>query len=426
MFLKDRAVEAGADYLAHTQPVGFGFDERTGAAVELQTQGESETRTVHCRLVVDATGPSCWLSRYLGLYRQDSTEVPMASASVFAHFRGMRRWDDVCGARRTVFPRDLGTLLHCGTRGLFWVIPFDNGITSVGWVTTKPLPEQGEPEEIFQDAVRNYPSLAEQMRDAEAVTPYRRVDRLQYSTERVAGDGWFLLPGSAEFSDPLFSVGLPLTSAAIARLMLRIESADSSRPIMAQNLAGLEETFRLESRYIRKFTSAAKKCFADYDMMHLAVWLNRLLIFREGAYIDSSSAAAVTAAAWGADEESMRGVGDAFSDFVMGVDFDKPVPESTKRELESLIRSWDVNGFFDTAFGRLRQDATYINSLPRMIDYCLRTRYHPLGLGKFRGLAQISGRWFAAFRPSSGQKAGPSRPLIAGLIRDQLLALVRP
>jgi flavin-dependent dehydrogenase len=425
-FLKDRAVEAGAEYLPHTEPVRFDFDPDTGAHIELRTADAASSRTVRCRLVVDATGSGCWLARHLGLYRQDSADVPMASAAVYAHFRGMKRWEDVLGARPTFLPRDQGTLLHCGTNGVFWVISFDNGITSVGWVTTDPLPEQGEPEALFWDAVRKYPSLYEQMRDAEAVTPYRRVDRLQYSAERIAGDGWFLLPSAAEFSDPLFSVGLPLTSAAIARLMLRIERADRDRPILAEDLAGLEETFRLESRYIRKFTIAAKRCFADYGLMHLAIWLSRMLIFREGAYIDSSSAEAATAAAWSADDDEIRGVGDEFFDFVMKIDFSKPISETTRRDLEALILKWDVDGFFDTAFGRLRPDGIYINSLPRMVDYVIRARHHPLGLGKVRGLAQISGRWFESFLPSRGRKVGPSRRMMKGLIRDQLRVLVHP
>jgi len=425
-FLKDRAVEAGAEYWPNTEPVAFDFDPVGGASLELRTVGAATSQRVRCRLVIDATGPRCWLSRHLGLYRQDSTEVPMASASVYAHFRGVRSWEDVVRARRTAFPRDQGTLLHCGTNGLFWVIPFDNGITSVGWVTTNPLPTEGEPEALFKAAVDKYPSLGEQMRDAQAVTPYFRVDRLQYSTERVAGDGWFLLPGSAEFSDPLFSVGLPLTSAAIARLMLRIERSDRSRPICAADLDGLEETFRRESRYIRKFTIAAKRCFADYDLMHLAMWLNRLLVFREGGYIDSASPEAATAAAWGADDPAVCGLGDAFYDFVMQIDFDQPISETTKRELEALIRSWDTDGFLDTSFGRLRPDGVYINSLPRMVDYCLRVRHHPLGLGKLQGMAQISSRWFKSFLPSRGRKAGPSQRLSKGLIRDQIRVLVHP
>jgi FADH2 O2-dependent halogenase len=426
LYLKNRAVEAGADYWANTEPLGFRFDPEQGALLEVRRPGETSTRTLACRLVVDATGPKCWLARQLGIHRVDSTEVPMASASVYAHFRNLRRWEDVLGASRTAFPRDQGTMLHCGTNGLFWVIPFDNGITSVGWVTTDPLPERGEPKELFWDAVGKYPSLGEQMRQAEAVTPYVRVDRLQYSTAQVAGDGWFLLPASSEFSDPLFSVGLPLTAASISRLMLRIEQADRSRPILARDMEGLEETFRRESRYIRRFTIAAKRCFADYDTMHLAMWLNRLLVFREGAYIGSGNSDAAAAAAWGADDEAVRNLVDDFYNFVMKIDFARPISQATKRDLEALIRSWDRDGFLDTSFGQLRADATYINSLPRMIHYCLHARHHPLGLNKVQGLAMISARWFRSFLPSRGSKVGPKRPLYKGLIRDQLRVLVQP
>jgi FADH2 O2-dependent halogenase len=426
LFLKDKAVEAGADYLPHTEPLSFAFDPARGAALELRSAEGERIRTVHSRLVIDATGPQRWLARHLGIDRVDSEQVPMASSSVYAHLRGVKRWEDVLGARPMVLPRDHGTLLHCGASGVFWVIPFDNGITSVGWVSTQPLPADAEPEQIFRDALAAYPSLAEQMSEATPVGPVRRADRLQYSTSKVAGDGWFLLPGSAEFSDPLFSVGIPLTLAGVSRILLRIEQADRSRPITERDMAGLEETFRLESAYIRKFTIASKRCFYDFDLTRLAIWLNRLVIFREGAYIDGSSAEAATAAAWGAEDRSIREVVDAFYDFVADIDLDQPIQEATKRRLQEIIAAGDADGFLSTSFGRMREDGIYVNSLPRMIDFCLRTRRHPLGLGKVGGLLQISRRWFRGFLPDRGPKAGPARRPDPQVLPAQLKSLVYP
>jgi len=423
LFLKNQAVEAGATYLPHTEALSYCFHPEAGASIELRPRGTAP-RTVTCRLLVDATGPARWLAHHLGIDRVDSAAVPMASSTIFAHFRNARSWEDVCGGRRLVFPRDHGTLLHVGAIGQFWVIPFDNGITSLGWVTGNPLPADGTPEELFWNALHQYPSLADQFRDAEAVTRYYRIDRLQYSTAQVAGDGWFLLPASAEFSDPLYSVGIPLMLAAITRLMLCLEQVDREKAVLATDLADLERRFRLESEYIRKYTVATKRCFLDFGLLNRAINLYRSVIFREGGYIDDSDPGAAYAAAFAVDDPGVRRLIDAFYRCVMDIDFSVPISEATRQHFDRVIRSADVDGFLDSAWGKLRTDAVYVNSIPRMVDYFWKARHGPLGLGKMGGFRRISRRWLNSFADALPFGKHDAKPLPPGLIRDQLRAMV--
>jgi flavin-dependent dehydrogenase len=430
LLLKDEAVRAGADYLPHTETLAFDFDENTGGTVTLQPAG-AEPRSVTCRLLVDATGPARWLSRHLGIDEVDNAKVPMASGTIFTHFRTTKSWEESCGGRRRLFPRDHGTLLHVGSLGQFWVIPFDNGITSVGWVTPDPLPAEGTPEELFQAAMAQYPSLAEQFRDAEAVTDYRRIDRLQYSTAQVSGDGWFLLPASAEFSDPLFSVGIPLMLVSITRLIHRLERMDRDRPVLRSDLDGLEERFRLESEYIRKYTIATKRCFHDFELLHRAINLYRLVIFREGGYIDDSDSEAADMAAFGVDDPTVRNIIDSFYNAVLAIDFSRPVTATDRDNFERAIRAADVDGFLDSAWGRLRPDAVYINSIPLMLDYFWKARHGPLGLGKMGGFRRISRRWLGGFVDAlpigtrTSDEGRTPRPVAPGVIRDQLRVMLR-
>ena len=425
LFLKNSAVERGVSYLPNTEAVSYRFVASSGSAITLNTRGAAP-RTVTCRLLIDATGPACWLSRELGHFRDDSRDVPMASATVFAHFRNVRKWEDVLGARPMMFPRDHGTVLHVGAHGMLWVIPFDNGITSVGWVTSDTLPPDQDAETLFWETVRSRPSLGELMADARAVTRFHRIDRVQYSTERIAGDGWFLLPASAEFSDPLFSVGLSLTLSSISRLMLCIEKGDPARPILAADLAGLEESFQLESKYIRKYTKATKRCFLNFALLHRAISLSRLFFFREGGYVGASTdPEPAVAAAWGVDDENIRGLIDEFHDRVMAIDFSKAIPDSTFTNLDEIIGRWDTDGFTETTYGRMRADRVYLNSIPRMMDYFWKARRHPLGLGKISGFLRVSRRWVESFRSITAGKGASSLPFVPGLIRDQIRALVQ-
>jgi FADH2 O2-dependent halogenase len=424
LLLKNEAVARGATYLPHTDPVSFRFDPESGASVELHPRG-SEPRTVTCRLMIDATGPARWLAHQLGIDRVDSTTVPMASAAIFAHFRNAKSWEEVCGGRKLLFPRDHGTALHVGALGQFWVIPFDNGVTSLGWVTPDPLPSDQSSEELFWNALEQYPSLADQFRDAQAVTEYHRIDRLQYSTTQVAGDGWFLLPASAEFSDPLFSVGIPLMLVSITRLMHRLERADSAKPVMRTDLEDLEKRFRLESEYIRKYTIATKRCFLDFELLHRAINLYRLVIFREGGYIDDSDPEAANATAFGADDPTVREMIDAFYGCVMDMDFSHPITDADRERFEQVIRAADVDRFLESAWGKLRADAVYVNSIPLMLDYFWKARHGPLGLGKMGGFRRISRRWLGSFVDALPIGKPEAKPLAPGLIRDQLRAMVK-
>lgn len=424
LFLKNQAVERGATYLPHTESTAYRFDPESGSSIDLRSK-DGQSQTVTCRLLVDATGPARWLSRQLGIIREDSAIIPMASAAIFAHFRNAKPWEVVCGGPKLAFPRDQGTLLHVGALGLVWVIPFDNGITSAGWVTSERLPSEGTPEELFWNAINQYPSLAEQLKGAEVVTNYYRVDRLQYSAERVAGDGWFLMPASAEFSDPLFSVGMPLTLAAITRLARRLEQLDRDKPVMTTDLADLETRFRAESEYIRKFTIATKKCFLDFGLLHRAVNLYRLVIFREGGYIHASDPEAADAAAFGVDDPKVREIIDAFYQCVMEIDFSAPISEATRERLDDVIRRRDVDGFGESAWGKLRDDGVYVNSIPQMVHYFWKARHLPLGLGNVDGFRRVSGRWLRSFPDLLRNRGDGTQPLPRGLIRDQLRAMVR-
>jgi FADH2 O2-dependent halogenase len=116
MLLRDEAVARKVDDLPYTRCVGFEASPEDGATVILRSESGAE-RVLRARLVVDATGPSSFLARSMDLRLDDSPDVPMFTASVFAHFKHLGAWEVECGRRPC---RSRATTRPCTTtrRGL--------------------------------------------------------------------------------------------------------------------------------------------------------------------------------------------------------------------------------------------------------------------------------------------------------------------
>jgi hypothetical protein len=159
--------------------------------------------------------------------------------------------------------------------------------------------------------------------------------------------------------------------------------------------------------------------------LNRAINLYRSIIFREGGYIDDSDPAAADAAAFAVDDPTVRRLIDAFYECVMDIDFSVPISEATRDHFDQVIRSADVDGFGDTAWGKLRANGVYVNSVPLMLDYFWKARHRPLGLGNLGGFRRISRRWLRSFADALPLGKRDAKPLPPGLIRDQLRAMVK-
>jgi FADH2 O2-dependent halogenase len=71
--------------------------------------------------------------------------------------------------------------------------------------------------------LQEFPGIALQFRDAQAVTPFHHSAKLAYRSGCWAGERWCQLPSAAGFIDPLLSTGFPLTLLGIHRMAEAIE-----------------------------------------------------------------------------------------------------------------------------------------------------------------------------------------------------------
>ena len=202
----------GADYRERLEVEGFDLGKD---GVRLRAAGGEEIRA---RYLVDGSGYRSPVADKFGL-RDGAPELRTHSRTIFTHLRNVPLYDDTLapGESPGLSARwSDGTLHHVFSGGWFWIIPFNNHaaarneLCSVGLTLDLAAhPASGlAPEQEFWQVVDRYPSIAAQLRGAEAVRGWTSTGRLQYGASRGAGERFFLLAHAHGFIDALYSRGL--------------------------------------------------------------------------------------------------------------------------------------------------------------------------------------------------------------------------
>ena len=224
-FLAREAEGLGVDYLDEIDLRECAVD-RSG--VSLKGLREGRDVEISALFVVDATGPRGFLHRALRLGERELPDFP-ATQAIYGHFSGVRRLQDLSGWRfdeEQPYPIDDAAVHHVFDGGWVWVLQFNNGVTSAGIAATTRLAEQlrlSDGARAWERLLQRVPILQEQFAGAEAVQPFRHIERLGFRSGAISGDNWALLPSAAGFVDPLLSTGFPLTLLGVARLAEIIE-----------------------------------------------------------------------------------------------------------------------------------------------------------------------------------------------------------
>jgi len=219
-FLASEAQGLGVAYLDELDLEGFAEDEH-----EARLSGERRGQSVKitAQFVVDATGPRGFLHQALKLGERPLPGYP-ATQALYSHFRGAGRLDDLGGVAfddKPPYPVDDAAVHHVFDGGWVWVLRFNNGITSAGIAATDSLAEQAkfaDRARAWEQILEKIPVLREQFADAEAVQPFRHIQRLGFRSETMSGRRWAMLPSAAGFVNPLLSTGFPMTLLGVARL----------------------------------------------------------------------------------------------------------------------------------------------------------------------------------------------------------------
>ncbi len=272
-FLAQRVERAGIPFWERTEIDEF---HDFGTVWRLKGQVENEPVDIRASFVVDASGGASPFARQAGLPDRTHT-LKTHSRTVFAHFRGVKPWDDLYRVAGGVgddhpFRCHDSTLHHVFDGGWMWVIPFDNGVTSAGWCLDPrrhPLDESITPEAEWAYWMHQFPSVAEQFAEAVPVSDggkLRRTGRMQRRLGQAAGPNWALLPTAAGFIDPLHSSGNAHTLLGLERLV-RAWEEDWDTPRLPVRLQEYDRLLQREIEFIDGIVAASYAGFADFDRM---------------------------------------------------------------------------------------------------------------------------------------------------------------
>jgi 1H-pyrrole-2-carbonyl-[peptidyl-carrier protein] chlorinase len=169
------------------------------------------------RMVVDASGRRTLLGNQLKLRTQDPVFDQYA---IHTWFEGYDR--RALAANESQLDYIFIHFLPI-TNSWVWQIPISETITSIGVVTQRKnfarLKEDRE--SFFWQCVESRPELAEGLRAAKMLRPFKDEGDYSYAMKQICGDNFVLVGDAARFVDPIFSTGV-----SIALNSARFASAD--------------------------------------------------------------------------------------------------------------------------------------------------------------------------------------------------------
>jgi FADH2 O2-dependent halogenase len=266
-FLVSLFPKYGVQYQENTEMVGF---EAGHAGVMLRLRGPGGESGVRARMVVDASGHASFLAHQFGL-RDAVPRLATDTRSIFSHFQNVPPLDEQLGGCHESFRfrRDGATMHHQFRGGWIWVIPFDNGITSVGVQLDRrihPLDERISPEDEIAALLDRYPGIAAHLGAMEAIRPIVRTDRVQFTSRSILGNGFILTPHAAGFVEPLYSTGILVTALFISRFVPAAQEALATGNWQREQFLPIERCFFDELKQIDYVVNGTIQSFRNPEL----------------------------------------------------------------------------------------------------------------------------------------------------------------
>ena len=183
------------DYETTVTDIKFNGTDSTTTVVDRQG---NET-LIEAKFIVDASGYGRVIPRMFGL---DAPSNIGNRKTHFTHFKDLKRPEGIDGNRITIVVHQQQTWI--------WIIPFSNGITSVGFVSDPEFfidhPENAV--ERMKSIIAADVNTADRFKDAEMMFEPKTIEGYSISTKALYGEGFVLVGNATEFLDPVFSSGV--------------------------------------------------------------------------------------------------------------------------------------------------------------------------------------------------------------------------
>lgn len=283
-FLAGQVREAGIPLLEGTEITSID----RAAGWELDGRHGADAVRMRGRFLVDATGAGAAVAQALGV-KDTADRYLTKSRAVFSHFDGVRMWEDSLRGIVSEHPYDCdaAALHHVFDGGWMWVLRFDHGVVSAGFMLdAERFPLENDtrsPEEEWRQWLDRFPSVAEQFAAARIMTPPGRIirtGRLQRRAGRIAGEGWAMLPHSAGFVDPLHSTGIAHSLSGIERLVAILARHGAGGPALQDELAEYGRAVHHELDFIDRLVASCYASMHDFRLFAASVMLYFAAVIR--------------------------------------------------------------------------------------------------------------------------------------------------
>ncbi|HEV2852896.1 MAG TPA: tryptophan 7-halogenase [Thermoanaerobaculia bacterium] len=249
--LAKKAAETGAEILEEVDLDGL---EALSEGWRLSGTQRGRSVRFEADLLIDASGPGGFLARHLPI---PSMEVAAPRTSlIFGHFEGVSGFPGA--GNDGPYPDEKAAVHHLLEEGWMYVLPFDHGVVSAGFVITGDFPLSSDAG--WDQILSRYPALRDQFASARPVRPLGRIPRLQHRLTRAAGDRWVLLPHAFCFLSPLFSTGIAWSLLAVERLALLLEAGGDPEGISRYGVLLVQE-----ADHLQKLIAGAYEAMRDFD-----------------------------------------------------------------------------------------------------------------------------------------------------------------
>ena len=160
---------------------------------------------IEAKFIIDGSGYGRVIPK---LFNMDKPSNLPTRKALFSHFVDAKRSMDDEPNRITIIVHEPGIWI--------WVIPFSNGITSLGFVGDPSFFKkyQGTSDEILREMISTQPHLSKRFKEAEMAFETKILESWSSTTEKFYGEGFVLTGNVTEFLDPVFSSGVTLATVS--------------------------------------------------------------------------------------------------------------------------------------------------------------------------------------------------------------------
>jgi flavin-dependent dehydrogenase len=285
--VRDRNAQNGVEIIDGTV-TGVEINGGTGLhSVTLQAAAGG-TQTLSARWLIDATGRNRVLAKQLQLQEKVNEQknvfwfrLKNFNPEILSHIQALKK------PNRSYVPY-YATHHFFGKGNWIWCIPMRSPenvpLISIGITYRKDVYPHGEPrtmEQFLECVAREHPVLVDLVRSGTIVDTNFYSSYMWECRQRYSADRWYIIGDAGDTVDPLYSVGLALSSLQIRQIAAIIQRELNGLDT-SEFTKDLDTVLAAFQRSVTRDTTRLYECMGDAYQCHLRVHLAVTKLFHLG------------------------------------------------------------------------------------------------------------------------------------------------